>query len=58
MTKDEQIEALAKAKIRAERDLNAANQELVQRAKLIAVAANTITILSAAADLNKEDARA
>jgi len=58
MTKDEQIEALAKAKIRAERDLNAANQELVQRAKLIAVAANTITILSAAADLNKEGARA
>jgi phosphoglycerate-specific signal transduction histidine kinase len=58
MTRDEQIEALAKAKIRAERDLNAANQELVQRAKLLAVAANTITILSAAADLNKEDARA
>ena len=58
MTKDEQIEALAKAKIRAERELNAANQELVQREKMLAVAASVITILSAAADLNKEDARA
>jgi hypothetical protein len=57
VTKDEQVSALAKAKLRLDRALGEANVELARRAKLLAVAADTITILEAAVRL-KEDPNA